>query len=181
MDPRGLSQRFGCEVQNWIFLVQKPVKCFFKYFWGASSYVKLSSAKIEVNLVSICSAKKKSRANTIPALNSIRLDQIRELDITGVIFCHTRFCKLFLNLLQLICSNLNKLFLMVMLKVCPIQHMQAALKKVGFSVLRCGLQRRRPSGLFEVILDIEMPYLNGYEVCLYLWTKIDNELPITMM
>ncbi len=64
--------------------------------------------------------------------------------------------------------------------------MQAALEKAGFSVtLACnGEEAIR---LFEasptdmVMLDVEMPGMNGHEVCSYLRARIGNELPIIMV
>ena len=64
--------------------------------------------------------------------------------------------------------------------------MQAALEKAGFRVtLACnGEEAIR---LFEasptdmVMLDVEMPSMNGHEVCSYLRAKIGNELPIIMV
>jgi diguanylate cyclase (GGDEF)-like protein len=64
--------------------------------------------------------------------------------------------------------------------------MHAALLKAGFQVtLACdGEEAVR---LFEaapadmVMLDVEMPGMDGYQVCSYLRTKIGNELPIMMV
>ena len=64
--------------------------------------------------------------------------------------------------------------------------MQAALEKAGFDVtVACdGAEAVR---LFEkapadmVMLDVEMPGMNGYQVCLYLREKIGDELPIMMV
>ncbi len=64
--------------------------------------------------------------------------------------------------------------------------MEAALEQAGFSVtLACdGAEAIR---LFEaaptdmVMLDVEMPQMDGYQVCSYLRTKIGNELPIIMV
>jgi len=64
--------------------------------------------------------------------------------------------------------------------------MQAALEKAGFKVtLACnGEEAIR---LFEasptdmVMLDVEMPCMNGHEVCSHLRAKIGNELPIIMV
>lgn len=64
--------------------------------------------------------------------------------------------------------------------------MQAALEKAGSSVtLACnGEEAIR---LFEaaptdmVMLDVEMPCMNGHDVCSYLRAKIGNELPIIMV
>lgn len=64
--------------------------------------------------------------------------------------------------------------------------MQAALEKAGFRVtLACN--GKEAIRLFEasptdmVMLDVEMPGMNGYEVCSYLRAKIGNELPIIMV
>lgn len=64
--------------------------------------------------------------------------------------------------------------------------MQAALEKAGFDVtVACdGAEAVR---LFEkapadmVMLDVEMPGMNGYQVCSYLREKIGDELPIMMV
>ncbi len=64
--------------------------------------------------------------------------------------------------------------------------MQAALEKAGFDVtVACdGVEAIR---LFEatpadmVMLDVEMPGMDGYAVCAYLREKIGDELPIMMV
>ena len=64
--------------------------------------------------------------------------------------------------------------------------MQAALEKVGFNVfLACDgeeairLFDENPTDM--VMLDVEMPFKDGYEVCSYLRKKVGNELPIVMV
>ncbi|MCH9638303.1 MAG: EAL domain-containing protein [Betaproteobacteria bacterium] len=64
--------------------------------------------------------------------------------------------------------------------------MQAALDKAGFSVM-LACDGEEAIRLFEedpadmVMLDVEMPFKNGYEVCTYLRKKAGNELPIVMV
>ena len=64
--------------------------------------------------------------------------------------------------------------------------MQAALEKAGFDVtVACDgaeavrLFEARPADM--VMLDVEMPGMDGYEVCSYLRKKIGDELPIMMV
>lgn len=64
--------------------------------------------------------------------------------------------------------------------------MQAALEKAGFGViLACDgeeaihLFEKTPADM--VMLDVEMPFKDGYEVCSYLRKKVGNELPIVMV
>lgn len=64
--------------------------------------------------------------------------------------------------------------------------MQAALEKAGFSVtLACNgeeaIRQFEASPTDMVMLDVEMPGMNGHEVCLHLRAKIGNELPIIMV
>lgn len=64
--------------------------------------------------------------------------------------------------------------------------MQAALDKAGFSVI-LACDGKEAISLFEeslpdmVMLDVEMPFKDGYEVCAYLRNKVGNELPIVMV
>ena len=64
--------------------------------------------------------------------------------------------------------------------------MQAALEKAGFGVI-LACDGEEAIRLFEenpadmVMLDVEMPFKNGYEVCSYLREKVGNELPIVMV
>ncbi len=64
--------------------------------------------------------------------------------------------------------------------------MQAALEKAGFNaMLACDgeeairLFEENPADM--VMLDVEMPFKDGYEVCSYLRKKVGNELPIIMV
>ena len=58
--------------------------------------------------------------------------------------------------------------------------MQAALEKAGFSVI-LACDGKEAIRLFDenpadmVMLDVEMPFLDGYGVCLYLRKKVGNE------
>ncbi len=64
--------------------------------------------------------------------------------------------------------------------------MQAALEKVGFSVM-LACDGEEAIRLFEknpidmVMLDVDMPLMDGYEACSHLRKKIGNELPIIMV
>ena len=64
--------------------------------------------------------------------------------------------------------------------------MQIALEQAGLSVTVASdgeeairIFNASPSDM--VMLDVEMPRKNGYEVCSYLRQKIGNELPIVMV
>ncbi|MCP5245215.1 MAG: EAL domain-containing protein [Burkholderiales bacterium] len=64
--------------------------------------------------------------------------------------------------------------------------MQAALEQAGFVVtLACdgedAIRKFETSSPDMVMLDVEMPHKNGYEVCAYLRQKIGNALPIIMV
>ena len=64
--------------------------------------------------------------------------------------------------------------------------MQAALEQAGFQVVLAS-NGEEAIQLFEaampdmVMLDVEMPQMNGYQVCTYLRKQIGNELPIIMV
>lgn len=64
--------------------------------------------------------------------------------------------------------------------------MQAALEQAGFEVVLASngeeaIQLFNTSTPDMVMLDVEMPQMNGYQVCTYLRKQIGNELPIIMV
>ena len=64
--------------------------------------------------------------------------------------------------------------------------MQAALEQAGFEVILASngeeaIQLFDTSSPDMVMLDVEMPQMNGYQVCTYLRKQIGNELPIIMV
>lgn len=64
--------------------------------------------------------------------------------------------------------------------------MQAALEQAGFEVVLASngeeaIQLFNTSTPDMVMLDVEMPQMNGYQVCTYLRKRIGNELPIIMV
>ncbi len=64
--------------------------------------------------------------------------------------------------------------------------MQAALEQAGFEVILASngeeaIQLFNTSSPDMVMLDVEMPQMNGYQVCTYLRKQIGNELPIIMV
>lgn len=64
--------------------------------------------------------------------------------------------------------------------------MQTALEQAGFEVILASngeeaIQLFDTSSPDMVMLDVEMPQMNGYQVCTYLRKQIGNELPIIMV
>ena len=64
--------------------------------------------------------------------------------------------------------------------------MASALRNAGFSVVLAvdgedALRQFRAHPCDIVMLDVDMPHLNGFEVCEILRTQVGNELPIIMV